>query len=184
MNAALQQLAAMVRRSPLAAFSLTLLLVLGVANYYLWERQQALDQEHTDVKRSGEAMLLALTGHARISAELAKVQEALKVIDRNLVVEGDLAENLGYFYQMETVGHVRLSQLNQLNSQPAPDGNPYKAVPFNLRATGTYAQLMAFVREMETGPRLLRIKSYTFSRGEGKGGALLLDLTVELLASP
>jgi len=184
MNAALQQLAAAVRRAPLVATSLTLLLVLGVANYYLWDRQQSLDQQHTEVKRSGEAMLLSLTSHARVSAELAKVQEALKVIDQNLVAEGDLAENLGYFYQMETASHVRLSQLNQLNSQPASDGNPYKSVPFNLRATGSYAQLMAFVRQMETGPRLLRIKSYTFSRGEAKGGALFLDLTVELLGSP
>ena len=184
MNAVLQQIAAAVRRSPLVAVSVTLLLVLGVANYYLWERQNTLTQKHAEVKRSGEAMMLSLTSQARVSNELARVQDALKVIDQNLVVEADLAENLGYFYQMETVSHVRLTQLNQLNSPPSLEGNPYKAVPFTLRATGTYAQLMSFLREMETGPRVLHIKSFGFSRGELKSNLLFLDLTVELLGNP
>jgi len=184
MNAALQQLAAAVRRSPLVAVNIAVLAILGVAYYFLLDRHQTLTQQHAEVRRNGEAMMQSLTSQARITTELGKVQDALKVIDQNLVVEGDLAENLGYFYQMETVSRVRLSQLNQLNSQPPPEGNPYKAIPFSLRATGTYPQLMNFLREMETGPRLLRIKTYSFSRGDGKTGAFTLDLTVDLLGSP
>jgi Tfp pilus assembly protein PilO len=184
MNTALRQLAAQIRRAPLVAANVVILLILGVANYFLWQRQQDLNLQHTEVKRSGEAVMLSLAGQARVSGELVRVQDALKVIDQNLVAEGDLAENLGYFYQMETISHVRLSQLNQLNALPVQDGNPYKSIPFTLRASGSFAQIMAFLHAMETGPRLLRIKSFGLGRAELKTSALSLDLTVELLGSP
>ena len=51
--------------------------------------------------------------------------------------EGDLAENLGYFYQIETASRIRFTQLNQLSSQPQSPGSYYKPVPFTLLATGT-----------------------------------------------
>ena len=184
MNPVLQQIIAFVRRYPIMVISLTLFAVLSVANYFLWQRQQVLTTQHEEVRRNGEAMLLALNGYSRINAQLATVQEALAQIERNLVVEGDLAENLGYFYQMETRSHVRLSQLNQLSSQPIAEGNPFKSVPFSLRVTGTFPQMMGFLRELETGPRLLRIKTYNFTRSDPKSNALALDLTVEMLASP
>ena len=67
--------------------------------------------------------------------------------------------------------------------RPATDGNPYKAVPFSFRATGGYPQLVKLLRDLESGPRLLRIKTFNFSRGEQKTNALVLDLTVDLLGS-
>lgn len=185
MNAALQQLLALVRRAPLLVASLTLILLLGVGNYFLWQRQQELTRRHEEVRGNGEAMLLALTGHARLTTQLAAVQDALKLIEDNLVVEGDLAENLGYFYQIEKLTRLRLSQLNQLSSQPAAEDSPYKTVPFSLRITGSYYQLMNFLHELETGPRLLRVRTFTINRGsDATNNTLSLELTVELLGKP
>lgn len=183
MNTVLRQFFAMVRRYPLVVFSVVIFLFLSVANYLLWDQQKALVQRHEDVRKNGESMLSALASYSRLTTELAAVQEALQLIDQNLVVEGDLAENLGYFYQLETRSHSRLSQLNQLSSLPPPEGNPYKSIPFSLRVTGTYAQIISFLRELETGPRLLRIRTYTFGRGDLKTNTLNLDLVVELLGS-
>jgi Tfp pilus assembly protein PilO len=183
MNALLRQFLAAIRRFPLVSTSLTLFTLLGVANYFLWDRQQTLVKRHDEVRRSGESMLQDLTNHTRITAELAAVQEALDQIDKNLIAEGDLAANLGYFYEMETQGHVRLSQLNQLSSLPPPEGNPYKAIPFSLRVTGSYPQIIGFVRKLESGPRLLRIRSFGFSRSDARSSTLSLDLIVELLGS-
>jgi len=184
MNAALQQLLSLARRSPLMVTSLALLVLLGVANYFLWDQQHTLAEQHQEVRHNGESMLTALTNHNRIIAQFASVQEALAYIDKNLVTETDLAENLNYFYQMETISRVRLSQLNQLSSQPPSEGNPYKAIPFSLRASGTFAQIMSFLHALETGPRLLRIKTFSFNRGDAKKNLLSMDLTVELLGNP
>jgi Tfp pilus assembly protein PilO len=183
MNSALRQLLATVRRRPIVALLLVVFVVLGVANYFLWQQRQEITRLHDDVRHKGEAMLKALTDQNRIKAELAALQEALGQIDRNLVFEGEMEVNLGYFYKMERLSGVRLSQLNQLSSQPTTDGNPFKAIPFSLRVTGTYAQIMNFLRQLETGPRLLRIRTSNFSRAETKDKSLDLDLTVELLAS-
>ena len=183
MYALLQQLLAFARRSPFLVFCVTLFLLLSIANYFLWQRQQAITVRYEEVQRNGETMFSALSSHSRVVTQLTTVEEALKRIDENLVVETDLAENLGYFYQMETLSRVRLTQLNQLSSQPA-DGAPYKAIPFSLRVTGSYPQLISFVRELESGPRILRIRNFDFGRGDAKSNTIGLGLTVEVLGNP
>ena len=183
MNPAIQQLLSVVRRAPFLVACFTIFVLSSVGNYFLWQRQQAITTQYDEVRRNGETMFSALSGHNRIIAQLATVDEALKQIDENLIVETDLAENQGYFYQLETLSRVRLTQINQLSAQPADD-SPYKAVPFSLRATGTYAQLIDFLRELESGPRQLRIKTFDFTRGDARVDNLVLGLTVELLGSP
>ena len=184
MNPTLEQLLKQMRRTPFFACCILLFVLLNIANYFLWQRQQSIAARHEELKRSGENMFSALAGHNRIVSQLTTVDEALKKIDQNLVLETDLAENLGYFYQIETLSRVRLTQLNQLSSQPATEDNPYKAIPFSLRVTGSYPQLIGFIRELESGPRLARIKTFDFSRTEAKSAAVSLGLTVELLGSP
>lgn len=184
MNALLENLRAFLRRYPLAVTCLVLILLLGGANYWLWHRQQALLRTHDETRRRGESMQLAIAEHSRLSAQLATTRDAVKFIDGNLINEGDLAENLGYFYQLESASRVRLSQLGQLSSQPAPEGAPYKTIPFSLRATGTYTQVMRFVRELENGPRLVRVRTFNAGRADPQSGTIALDLSVEMLGHP
>jgi Tfp pilus assembly protein PilO len=184
MNAFVQQFLDFTRRNPILVASIAVILVMSSVTYYLWQRQHDLLFEHDEVRHSGEEMVQSLTSHARIAAELATVKQALALIDKNLINEGDLAENLGYFYQIETASRIRFSQLNQLSSQPGPADAVYKAVPFSLRATGTYRQILRLLHELETGPRLLRIRTYTFSSPGGEADLVTMELTVELLARP
>jgi Tfp pilus assembly protein PilO len=183
MNEGLQQLINAIKRNPFLFFCLVVFVGLSVADYFLWQRQKAITSRHEEVRRSGESMFAALSSHSRMVGELNTVDDALKQIDDNLIVEADLAENQGYFFQLETLSRVHLTQLNQLSSQPSED-RPYKAVPFSMRATGTYPQLISFLRELEGGPRQLRIRNFDFSRSDAKSNALTLGLTVELLAGP
>lgn len=178
------------RRNPVMVASIAIMIVMGGASYLLWHRQQLLTGEHAEIQRNGEDVLQSLTSHARLTAEIASVKQALDFIDRNLINEGDLAENLGYFYQIETASRLRFSQLNQLSSQPQAPGSPFKPVPFTLLASGTYRQIMRLIHELETGPRLLRIRTYAISRsGTAAPGAeaadlVTLEVNVELLARP
>jgi Tfp pilus assembly protein PilO len=183
-NALLQQFFVAVWRRPIVTLLVGVAVALGVVNYFLWQQRHDVTAHHEEVRRKGEAMLKALTDQTRIKAELAALQEALEQIDRNLVVEGEMEVNLGYFYKMERLSRVRLSQLNQLSAQPAVEGNPFKAVPFSLRVTGSYGQIMNFLHQLETGARLLRVRTYSVIRGgDAKNKTIDLDLTVELLAS-
>ena len=81
MNAFLQPLLVFARRSPFLVFCLTLFLLLGIADYFLWQRQQAITVRYEEVQRNGETMFSALSSHSRIVAQLTTVEEALKRIE-------------------------------------------------------------------------------------------------------
>lgn len=203
MNAFLQRLLGFFRRNPFSITCSLLAVVLWIGNYFIWNRHRELTEDHQSMQRSGEDMLQALTNHGRITAELATVKEALAFIEQNLIQEGDLPTNMGYFYQIETASRIRLGALNQLSSQPPPPDQPYKTVPFTLRTTGSYRQVLRFLRELESGPRLFKIQTYGFTQGgpaageptglapgnvaaESASGPVMitLDLTIEVLAHP
>jgi Tfp pilus assembly protein PilO len=183
MMAFLQRFLVLARRNPVLVISVATIILSGTASWFLWQRQESLTGVHAQVQRNGEAMLQSLTGHARVTAEITKLTEALNYIDAHLINEADLAENLGYFYEIEAVSRIKFSQVSQLSSQPQAAGKPYNAVPFSLRTSGSYRQLLRVIRELENGPRLLRIRSFNLDAGADPE-KLTLDLNVELLARP
>ena len=113
MSALLQQLLGFFRRHPFVIICSALSILLWVANYFIWQRHQELAASHQTLQRNGEDMLQSLTNHSRITAELATVKEALGYIEANMIHEGDLPENMGYFYQLEAASRIRLQALNQ-----------------------------------------------------------------------
>ncbi|HKB56725.1 MAG TPA: type 4a pilus biogenesis protein PilO [Lacunisphaera sp.] len=184
MSSLFQPLLRLCRPRPYLSANVLLIVILAAANWFLWQRRESAIEQHGLMHQKGEAMLHALTNHARITSDLAAVSEALQLIDHNLTTDADLEVNLGYFYQMETLSRVRLRQLNQLAALPPAEGNPFKTIPFSLKATGSYAQLISFLRNLETGPRLINVTGYSFSRGDAETGTMVLDLTIQTLGRP
>ena len=185
MNALLQQLLALARRSPLAVICTILFVLFGVGDYFLWKRRDELAERYERTHQEGEAMMLSLNGQPRVTAQFATIEEAVAYIDKNLAAESDLAGNQDYFFQIEKSTKIHLVNLSQLSSQPSTEDEAFHAIPFSLRLTGSYAQVLDFLHQLETGPRLLRVKNYRFSQSESASGEnLSLDLTVELLGRP
>lgn len=180
------QLLVFLRRYPFAIICSVLAVLLWVGNYFIWTRYKELSAGHQTLQRSGEDMLQALTGHSRISSELGSVKEALAFINSHLIHEGDLPENLGYFYQIETVSRIRLQSLNQLSSAPPPPDQPFKTVPFTVQTTGSYRQVLRFLRELEAGPRLYKVQNYSLTQdlAGGENPLITLNLTIDVLAHP
>jgi Tfp pilus assembly protein PilO len=185
MSDLLLQFLAAARRYPVATISLILLVLLGVADYFLWQQRDERAATYERTRQEGETMLLSLNGQARITAQSALVEEALAYMDKNLTLESDLAGNMDYFYQIEKSTRIRLTNLSQLSSQPGGEEEIYRAIPFSLRLTGAYPQVLAFLHALETGPRLLRVKNYRFAQTDAAvADGLALDLTVEMLGRP
>ncbi len=191
MNAFLQQLLGFFRRYPFVIVCSALAILLWVANYFIWQNHKGLAAGHQTLQRSGEDMLQSLTNQGRITTELAAVKEALTFIEAHLIHEGDLPENMGYFYQLETASRIRLQALNQLSSMPPPPEQSYKTVPFTIRTAGSYRQVLRFLRELETGPRLYKVQTYSLAQGGSStspgadaSASVTLDITIEVLAHP
>ncbi|MDB6126222.1 MAG: hypothetical protein JWM35_118 [Verrucomicrobia bacterium] len=172
------------RQRPVLALCLIATAILAVVNYFLWQQRDVITAQNDEVRRKGDAILNALVARQHVTSDLAKLKDALDVIDRNLVTESDMEVNLGYFYKLEKLCGVHLSLLNQLGAPTPPEGSPFKVIPVSVRATGSYVQLMTFLRQLETGPRVLTVRAFNFTRGDPKNNTLSLELTVALLAHP
>jgi Tfp pilus assembly protein PilO len=170
-------------RRPYAALLTVLIVALLAGNYFLWHARGAALARHLEARQDGDRMLQALAAYPRIKSDLAAVDQALQVIDRSVLQERALEVNLGYFYQQEVTSRVRLRQLNQLVAMPA-ENRGFKLIPFSLQATGSYYQLIHFLHDLETGPRLMRIRNYSLERADARTNAMRLDLTAESLGHP
>lgn len=185
MSDLLQQFLSSARRYPVVVISCILIVILGVADFFLWQHRNERAENYERTRQEGETMLLSLNGQARITVQSTTVAVALAYIDKNLTLESDLAGNLDYFYQIEKSARIRLTNLSQLSSQPGGEEEVYRAIPFSLRLTGAYPQVLAFLHALETGPRLLRVKNYRFAQTDAAAAeGLSLDLTVEMLGRP
>jgi Tfp pilus assembly protein PilO len=184
MNVLFAQIWATIRLHPVIACCLLVAAIAGAANYPLSQQRHTATFQHEEARLKGEAMLAALTDRHRINTDVEILTEAQDVIDRNLVNEDNMEVNLGYFFRLEKQTRVRLIRADQMGSLPVEKDSPFKVVTVSLQIAGTYRNLLAFVRELETGPRLLRLSSYRLERTDASGNELSLVLMVELLAQP
>ena len=174
-------LIALIRRWPYCAACLVVTIGLLAGAWFLRDKIAELDLVYKERAREGEAMLLLLVGGSTQREELEVVREITRRIDDNLVIEANLAPNLWYFYKIEEQTKARLPDLHQHNS-PTIDKSPlYRRVPYTLRVIGAYEHVAAFLLALETGPRLVKINSFNYSRADAAGSMISLDLSVDLL---
>lgn len=180
MNASVHGFFRLLRRYPFCAACVVVTLGLAVAAWFLRGQVEDLEATHRERSREGEAMLKLLVGGSAQRQELALAREIARRIEDNLVVEANLAENHWYFFKLEEQTKVRLAEVDQLSS-PINDPSPlFKRIPYSVRIVGRYDQVMAFLLALESGPRLVNIVGFGFTR-QGAGGTLSLDLSLELL---
>lgn len=177
----LAQFIAIVRVRPLISACLALTLLCGGANFFLWQTRHDVTLRNENVRQKGEFMVKALENRPRIDADLEALRDGIARIEESLLDEASMEVNLGYFYRVEKTTRVRLVRLNQLASTPPAAGSPFKAVPFSMQVTGSYRNNLAFLRALETGPRILRIRNCSLERG-ADNSEFLLDLTVDVIA--
>ena len=179
-----------------ATISVVVLLVAGGSGYGLWLYGHELSTEQQALQRRSDEMFAAIARQKRMDGLVTTTRAAIAHLDSQLALENELAANLDRFYQLENSTGVRLVSINQLNPPAQANGAPapiYIALPFSLQISGSYAQIMQFLHEIEYGPLLARITTCNVNRAGGSGPlqgteapgeALLADLTVELLGHP
>ncbi|MBI5426509.1 MAG: hypothetical protein HZA32_20730 [Opitutae bacterium] len=190
-------LLALVKKQPIAFACGLLALLCGVALYF---RSDAVDEaQRLFEEKDKESQKIALNARhtTGLAEQVQEIQAGAKQLESRLVHAGDLANNLQFFYRLENETGVKLIDVRQ-NSLPTPKANAPKTlfipVSFSLTLQGSYAQVWAFIRRVETGPHFVRFDRLTVSKLEGAGrseagvGAGLDQMnavfTVELLGTP
>jgi len=197
MNPQLEQFVVLMRRFPYCVACVVLTLALAGGAWWLWDDIDELETAHEATAKEGEGMLTLLVGGSTQRSELAAVRDIAHRIDDNLLVETSLVENNEYFYKFEARTGTHLVELHQMNSPITDTSALYRRIPYTLRVTGAYEQVATFLLDLETGPRLVNITGFSFSRqaasSNTRGGSgrdapaetgasnVSLDLSLEML---
>ena len=174
--------ATFLRRNLFAVVCCAIVVVLLGTGWWLWHDLGHQDEILQSRTLQGEAELETIAMSPLLREALAQTRTAVDRINRNLAVESNLADNLWYFYKLEEQTKARIRGLNQLaTSGPGQDSRAeYKPIPYTMEVSGTFAQVMDFLQNLESGPRLVKVRGFTFRRGDTGADTVVLrlDLTV------
>jgi hypothetical protein len=146
--------------------------------------------------KSNEGQRLAenIKNSFQLPEQLEALKAANREIESRIIRVGQLANNQQYFFRLESETGVKLLDLRQ--AQPprtaplaAKAGN--QPVGFNVSVQGSYAQVMDFLRRLESGIHYCRILTAelnpvddTVLTGAPRSNATRLTLNLELLGQP
>jgi Tfp pilus assembly protein PilO len=184
MNARLRELVALAGDFPFFTSCVMIALLAGGIAGVFYRQLSELQYKHDRVRKEGEVMLATIKSANTLRSQRDNLDNAVQAINSSLITEDNLAENLGYFYKIEDQTHARITDLHQAASNPLPAGAKLKTVPVVISITGGFPQVSAYLRQIETGPRLIKISSFSFHRSKSSSDIVALDLTLDMLARP
>lgn len=173
-----------------SAFGLAILLFVGISIRSGSKEDLSLQLE--EVTAQGQKLKNNLKYSVQLDDQLVAISGATLEITDRAVNPAALATNLQYFYRIESELGVEYTDLRQGVPDAAAAGASFIAVPYDVSVQGTYAQLLEFVRRMETGVHFVRFLSLSLrpsgarrSQDEGTedptNPTLSLSLSIEIL---
>lgn len=184
MNYRFRQLLALAKEHVFVTVCLIIVLAAGNISIYFNQQNSELELVQTRLRNEGDAASRTINSATSLRNDAALIESALKEIDASLVVEDNLAENLGYFYIIEDQTKARIGDMRQ-NTAPVgePDGK-YRTVPVSLTVKGSYNQAFEYLHKVETGSRLIKISAFSIHRSQPTGDQVTLAMELNMLASP
>jgi len=140
-----------------------------------------------DKSKQGELIAANIEDAHQLKEQYAAIATANLAIANRMIRVGQLAENLQYFYRLESeTGTKLMGDPRQIAWSPPPKNAPktaYTPVGFALSAQGTYTQLMDLLRRLENGEHYCRINACNLrpTTEQQRGSLLTISLTIELL---
>jgi len=189
-----EQIVASIKKCPIGFGCGALSLALVVAIYF---RAGPISEAGDEMeKKSAEAQRLALNlkNAVQLTEQFNTLSTATRQIESRLMRPGDLAKNQQYFYRLETETNTKLIDCRQGSISEKEKNSRktlYPAVPYIVAVQGDYAQIMTFLRHIESGMHYCRITSASITPstrastpGESSEGLLTLNLNLEFLGQP
>ena len=170
-----------------AAASAVAIIVIGLFLYRhaaLAEMQTQLDQKMTD----GQRLATNINYATLLENQLQAMEAANSSVGSRLINSNDLANNLQYFYKLETEAGVKLLNTPRPAAEVGKAGGAkgiYIPVQYAVSVQGSYKQVLTFLRKLEQGVYYCRVKNAVCSQAqqtkESASEEVVLSLTVELL---
>lgn len=172
---------AVARRNPLSVLCAVVVFICAIVCSYIYSNMKWLDLEHKQAMQDADLAQASLISGPSVKQERLAALVVTRQIEENLVIEDNLAENLQYFYKIEDRTKAHVLELRPLNSTVPDSKSLFRRIPFSIRVTGTYDQVVGFLYGVETGPRLTSVVSMNLRRREPASMTVIMDLNVDLL---
>lgn len=139
----------------------------------------AADADDLSVRHS--RILKNLKFASDIEADLEEIKRMDAEVNARLFAPEDLATNQRYFYQVESATGVEMSNIQQV-IKPLPDAkkdkkarkkaemSPYQEILYDMSVTGTYLEVLSFVRAIEGGSAFAVVESVSITGAKNTVG--------------
>ncbi|BET66382.1 hypothetical protein ASA1KI_13000 [Opitutales bacterium ASA1] len=175
-----------VKRYPVQFVCAAIVLACSLTFYFRMDLISEREAAFEDASSKAGRVDSNLSAGASLPDHLESMKTFVARLDTRLVRPAELAENLKYFYRIESETGVSIGDLRQ--SAPAgkrPEGEVFAPVVYDVMLSGGFAQVVGFLSEIENGERFARVKSFNMQRGRDLGQpSVALALNLELLGTP
>jgi len=188
---AAEQVVTSLKANPISVACGALALTLGVGIYLrsdrVPERGALLEQK----AMLGERIDANLKNGVQLAEQFAAISAARQQIETRLVHPDEIAQNLQFFYKLESETGIKLIDLRQ-NVIPGKSNAKgrvgYAGIGYAVTVRGDYARLLDFLHRLESNQRFCRVMTASMtasgSSDKDRGGELTLSLALELLGQP
>ena len=180
-----EEINAFVRKNMICVVCVAVSLVILVTLYLRSDVLPGAEDVLAQKTKEGELIAANIEDSKQLKEQYAALETANEAISARMIHVGQLAENLQYFYRLESDTNTKLTDLRQLPWQPPAHNAPktiFTPVAFAVTAQGDYPQLMDLLRKLENGEHYCRVLSCSLKpTAEQRGVPLLMTLSIELM---
>jgi hypothetical protein len=180
-----EELIAFLRKNVISVACFALSAVLFGVKFYLSDEIPDAEKSLAEITQKGELLSANIEDSSQLKEQYSELVASNSEIADRLIHVGQLAENLEYFYRLESDTGVKIPDPHQIPGVP-PGKNAIKTnfvpVGFNLAAQGDYAHLIDLLRRLESGDHYCRILTCNIKpTTEIRGGLLQMTIALDLL---
>lgn len=180
------ELLAFLKKNVICVTCVAVSIAIGVTLYMRSDLLPEAEKVLAEKSKQGELIKANIEDAHQLKEQYTTLVAANQAIANRMIRVGQLAENLQYFYRLESeTGTKLMGDPRQIAWSPPPKNAPktsYTPVGFAFVAQGTYAQVMDLLRRLENGEHYCRIITLNLRpNAEQRGSPLQISLSIELL---
>jgi len=159
------------------AISLVLAITIYLRSGLLSVQQLELDKYSAESSRQRANVSNA----AQLQEQLQFLIKANEAVRTRALTVGGLAQNIQYFYRLESEVGIKYLDLRASGMAPAVKDPIYVPINYIVNVQGSFAQIITFLRRLEQGAYFCRINSAVASSSDA---GVILNLNIDLLGVP
>ena len=173
-----QAIIARVKKYPILVVCAGLSIILFTLLYFRSDLTAKQQDELTALTDTGKRYRSNISNSAQLQEQLDFLMQANQAVKARALNADGLAENLQFFYRLESEVGIKYRDLRPGNRVSAGPQSAYVPINYIVNIEGSYVQVITFLKHLEQGACFCRITSASVSGGDAN---VSLNLNLDLL---